>query len=305
VKTKDKSTKSKAKKNIKKTTEQYNEFLAESRDQIYEWIDDARVKALFAKDMNKRENAWIAHCDALKNYNSDLAALRESDEKRYAKYLKTPAGQAYWRKAKQDSKKWKDYEEHQKKHGPHFYEDRLPDKHPGVPPTSGFEWSKPPDFEGVDPLAKFDFEGRQERLTVNDYRILLGALHDGLSKGRGEGRAYLICPDLWGLDTFEYTLFRMIKDDSRYWPMIKKALRCVKKDLREKGLLGGEEEARPSVTKKNIKKTAELIMKAMPNDIKGPKGLCEAIDEQLGESLANYDYVKNKLWPILKQKKSP
>ena len=43
-----------------------------------------------------------------------------------------------------------------------------------------------------------------------------------------------ICPELWGLDTFEFALYIMVKNNSEYQALIKKALRIVERDINEK-----------------------------------------------------------------------
>lgn len=235
------------KKNIKKT--EYNEFLAESRDKIAKRIVVQQIKALFAVDMNERE-------DAFKRYNAACDAhvkSMKSERKRYDEYLETPAGRAYWEKKQQWDKDYQAYEEHQKKHGPHFG-DRLPDKHPGKPPIADFEWKE---FNCVNPLAKFDINIHRgtEPLAIKDYRVLLGALHDGFTWNNGDKSQY-ICPDLCKPDTIVSVLYwKWMMKNAKYQPLIEEAFLYVEKDLRENKRPADSTAAEEQQQRKDLKET--------------------------------------------------
>jgi len=195
---------------------QYKQFLRESRDKVAEWIADARVKGLFAGDMNQLENDWKAY-----------KAVWDTEDKRRDEYLKTPVGRRHTQKMQQWEGKYHAYEEREKKHGVVLYEDRLADKHPGPPPKDD---DYKPEKLG-NPLEKFDIPIKPESLSMNDYRVLLGALHDGFTWYEKDKSEY-ICPDLRKSDTIVGQLYwqRMMKN-SEYQPLIGEALRYVEKDI--------------------------------------------------------------------------
>ena len=329
--------------------ERYKEFLKNSRDKVAGWIieakDKAQVQALFAADMNGRE-------DDLKIFKEAGEAniqFAKSERKRYVEWTeKTPAGRLHMRKLRKEKKDRKDYAEYlkqlteweQKKElyeqykeyihpgerpkepksseppessvrkeyrnqlsewlqANELYELRKIYKHPGPKPKkkeqpklpiADFEWGKR-DIDCVDPLVKFEIPMGPEHMTIYDYRVLLGVLHDGVVKDRRDlPLADLICPELWGSDTFEYALYKMVKENSEYQALINKAILSVEKNLRKKGMLGNEgSEKQP---KRNMGQIAndvfDLVRKPKKKNMTTFRDRCKCFYGKLKESIDKY-----------------
>lgn len=199
-------------------TYKYQQFLRKSRDKIAEWIDHPKVKALFAADMKQAESLLQAN-------NKEF----EQKIKQEKEFLKSPQGQK-WRR---ENSQWE-----QKNlipiHEVQWSDESDKPVHPPKPGTRGRprtpkemnpEWPE-------SPLAKYTWPITLDPFTINDYRVLLGALHDGVTKDRRDLPDY-ICPELWGLDTFEFALYIMVKNNPEYQALIKKALRIVEGDIND------------------------------------------------------------------------
>lgn len=103
-------------------------------------------------------------------------------------------------------------------------------------------------------MAKFniDIPRGTESLSIKDYRVLLGALHDGFTWYNGDKSQY-ICPDLCKPDTIVSVLYwAWMMKNAKYQPLIDEAFLYVEEDIREKGLLDEGEKTKESKDKPTV-----------------------------------------------------
>lgn len=224
--------------------DQYKQYLIDTWDRVAGWIDNPRAKALFVQDMNHTESLWQA-------YKKQVEQIIRQQKN----FLKSPKGQKYRRENTQWEAQW------ERIHRIGEQEVRWLDEGDEIvnPPSHGTQGR--PHIPKImtlafpeSPLAKFKYPIKHETFIINDYRVLTGALHDGFLWEDGD-MGLLICPRLAKAKTVVEYLYWEYKEDSRYHRSIAKALRVVEKNLKDKGLLGGEKAKKKKARKKATEAT--------------------------------------------------
>lgn len=175
----------------------YQMFLRETRDTIAVWIDEQWLCDLFAADMQEAQRQWREYRDIWQRRVDWDKAFRD-----------TPEGRAWYEECARRREEGRD-------------------DYPMQP-------QEPPETLPDNPLDKFRWPIKPGALTSNDYRFLLGVVHDGVTwHDRDKGR--LICPALRKTGTFVDLLFwKHLWHGLRYQPLIEEALREVRRDIVER-----------------------------------------------------------------------
>jgi len=182
-------------------TYNYQQFVKETRDKIAPWIDDPKKATLFADDLTSTETLWQKHRKHLQKINEQWQEFHHNPQRQNRRQNK--------QEPKQNNGDVFDYPEMEK--GPNGM------KH------------KPPE----NPLEKFRLPIKPTALSVNDYRILLGVLHDGFTSHERDKSRYF-CPELRKKGTIVDVLFwDYMWYEPRYKPLIDEALRIVESDINE------------------------------------------------------------------------
>lgn len=177
-------------------TSDYQQFLGTVRDTIATWISEPSICGLFAADMEELEQRYHEYIEERQRWSSKQDTFLHSTEG------------LEW------GQKWI--------HGP---------------AESERERIEPPrEMREPEPECPLDRFRKYETcpLTVNDYRVLLGVVHDGVTWHEHDRRRY-ICPDLRREGTIVDLLFRAgtfnIGYEPHYRPLIQEALDVVTKDI--------------------------------------------------------------------------
>ncbi len=200
-------------------TEKYQQFIREIRDKIACWITNPVIEALFASEMYDAESLWDKYRYQVEQIISQQKEIIKNTQER-----ESGRENARWEKTHlfgtQEVRCSGEEEE--------IVNPPIPGMQylPGTPNILYLEWSESPSEE-------LNFRIKSSDLTVKDYIVLLGAVHDGL-RCHGGGQGQYICPDLRRYDTIVDVLFRRnIWCDSRYKPLIEEAVRVVEKYINE------------------------------------------------------------------------
>lgn len=235
-------------------TYNYQQFVRESRDEIASWIADPEQAHLFAKDLDERNNA-------LKKFNAEWNAQNQ----RYTAWLKSPKGRramniyndkldSYTKKRREFQERLSEWEQAK------YFHKKEPAryKHPGPKPQEPKLKLPKQTRESVtkelkSPLENFMLPIKPIALNVNDYRVLLGAIHDGFTWHEGDKSQY-ICPKLRKKGTIVDVLFwdYMWKEPG-YKPLIEEALRVVESDMND--IKQNEQQGRDGQDKKTQAKS--------------------------------------------------
>lgn len=197
---------------VKMDTNNYQQFVRESRDKIASWIADPRVEALFAADMKQAESLL---------QTNEKQCQRITDQQR--QFHVSPKGRKWHRENARWEERWEQA---------HRIDVREVQPAPGTqgrPKIPKILTLEPP----KGPLGKFILRIEPATLTVNDYRVLLGALHDGFTWHECDKSQY-ICPELSKKGTIVDVLFwDFMWYEPRYKTLIEEALRIVERDIND------------------------------------------------------------------------
>jgi hypothetical protein len=253
-------------------TYDYQQFLRKTRDRVAAWIGEQRVCDLFAADMKEAERQWREYRGEWQGITDEEKDFRETGEGRewYDEVERRRAKGQYAERISDDEIEW--------------FEERRDLREPRPKPGTGERRRLPKALRGRlpdCPLDKWRLYA-SEPLTINDYRFLLGVVHDGVTWHERDKRRY-ICRELaiGGTSIVHLLFWDHVWYGPRYQPLVQEALDIVERDIEKQGQDGTQTDtvATAAAIIANLK---TLCRKPPEHTALGPDEHCGAFSGTIG-----------------------